>query len=91
VTRSFLERTDAIAEGQRGGIDGWCLLNFGDEGGADDGGVGQPPKNGNMARQRNPEADGNGKPRDGAGPPKEGGEIVRQGILRASDAGARIR
>jgi len=37
----LLERADALAEGKRRGVDGWRFFNFGDEGGADDGSVGQ--------------------------------------------------
>src|SRR5258708_11695684 len=88
VAGGLLERADAIAEGRRGGVKGLRLFNFGDEVGADDGGVGKAAENGNMARKRDPEADRDGKLRDAAGAAQERGQIVGQGILRAGDAGA---
>ncbi len=42
-----------------------------------------------MARQRNPKTHGDRKLRKAARAPKESGQIVRQGILRASHPGAR--
>jgi hypothetical protein len=49
VARGIFERADAIAKRESGGIDGLGVLDFGDEGGADDGGVSEAAKNGNMA------------------------------------------
>src|SRR5713226_9681338 len=88
MASGFFERAEAIAKGNGCGSDGWRFFNFGDEGGADDGGIGEAAENGDMAGKRNAEADGDGKLRDAAGPPEEGGQIIGQDILRAGDAGA---
>src|SRR5260370_15959495 len=88
MARGFFERAEAIAKGNGCGSDGWRFFNFGDEGGADDGGIGEAAENGDMAGKRNAKADGNRKVRDAAGPPEEGGQIIGQDILRARDAGA---
>ena len=77
MTRGLLEGPDALAESVCGSFDGGSFFNFGDESGADDGGVGKAAENGHMARKRDAEAHGDGKWRDAASPPEEGGEIVR--------------
>ena len=72
----MLERADAIAEDNRGGIDGLSFFNLGDERGADDGGVGEAAKNGNVAGQRDAKANGDGELRDAAGAAKVDSEFV---------------
>src|SRR5712664_1616379 len=85
VAGGLLERANAVAEGRSAGVNGLRLFNFGDKGGADDGGVGKSAKNGYVAGKRDAEADGNGKFRCAASPPQERGKIIGQGILRAGD------
>lgn len=64
------------------------LLNFGYERGADDGGVGEATEDGDVAGQRNAEADSDGKLRDAAGAAEKGGKIVWQRVLCSGHAGA---
>src|SRR5712692_8257515 len=89
MASGFFERAEAIAKGNGCGSDGWRFFNFGDEGGADDGGIGEAAENGDMAGKRNAEAHSNRKLRDAASPPQKSGKIVRESILRTGDAGAR--
>ena len=65
VAGGFFESADFCGECGGGRMDGgegragFCgIFDFGDEGGADDGGVSEAPKNGDMAGKRNAEADG---------------------------------
>ena len=84
----FFEGAHAFAQGLSASFDRWRFFNFRDEGGADDGSIGETTKNRNMAGKRNAEADSDGKLSDAARPPKEGGEIVGESILRAGDSSA---
>ena len=88
VAGSFFESADAFAQGLSASCDRWRFFNFRDEGGADDGSIGETAKNRNMAGKRNAEADGDGKLSGAARPPKKGGEIVEENILRADDSSA---
>src|SRR6267143_459875 len=88
VASGLLERAEAIAEGRGGGIDGLSLFNFGDERGADDGGVGEAAKNRNVAGKRDYKTNGDGELRNAAGAADERGEIIGQHIFCAGDAGA---
>jgi hypothetical protein len=64
------------------------VLNFGDQGRAYDGGVGEAPKNGNVPGLRNTETDGDGKLRDHTGSAQERREIERERVFCAGDTGA---
>src|SRR6266568_8267559 len=95
VTGSFLERAETRSKSGSGGVNGgrcriWhrSFFNFRHEGGADDGGVGEAAENGDVAGEREAEADGNGEFRDGAGPAQERGQIVGESIFRAGNTGA---
>src|SRR6267378_1249768 len=88
VASGLLERAEAIAEGRGGGIDGLSLFNFGDERGADDGGVGEAAKNRNVAGKRDSKTNSDGELRNAAGAADERGEIIGQHIFCAGDAGA---
>src|SRR5260370_10013616 len=85
MTRGFLERAHTFRKRRGGCINGPRLFDLRNENGADNGGVGEAAKNGNVAGKRDAEADGNGKLRDAARPPEEGREIGGQGILRAAN------
>src|SRR6266704_6505201 len=64
------------------------FFNFGHEGGADDGGIRKAAKNGNMAGERDAEADGDGELGDAAGAAQERGQIVGESIFRTGNTGA---
>ena len=63
----MLEGADAGGEGGAGGFYGFCVFNFGDERGADYGGIGETTEDGDVAREGDAEAYGDGELRDGAG------------------------
>src|SRR6266568_3944285 len=95
VTGSFLERAETRSKSGSGGVNGgrcriWHsgFFNFGHEGRADDGGVGEAAEDGDVAGERDAEADGNGELRDAAGPAQERGQIVGESIFRAGNTGA---
>ena len=74
--------------GRSGGVGGGDF-DFGDEGGADDGGVGEAAEHGDVGGQRDAEADRDGESRDAARATEEGGEIVRKRIFGPRDTRAR--
>src|SRR6266436_5778613 len=88
VAGGFFERANAFRERRGSGIHGLRLFNFGDKSGADDGGVGEAPENGNVAGKRDAEADGDGELRDAAGTAVKRGEIVGESILCAGNSSA---
>jgi len=53
VAGGFLEGANFCGEGGSGGINGMRFFDFGDEGGADDGGVGEAAEKGDVSGQRN--------------------------------------
>src|SRR5579875_2344587 len=73
-----------------GGLVGVCrLFNLGDDGGADDGSVGDAAENGNVLGLRNAEADGKRKSGEAADAAGEREQIFGKRIARAGDARAR--
>src|SRR5882672_1423159 len=64
------------------------FLNFGNEGGADDGCVGEATENGDVAGQRNSEANRDRKMCDGTRAAQERWKIVGERILCAGNAGS---
>src|SRR5437870_13539590 len=94
VAGSFLERAETVGKSGSGGVNGgrcriWHrgFFNFGHEGRADDGGVGEAAEDGNMAGERDAEADGNGNLRGAAGAAQKRGQIVGESIFRAGNTG----
>jgi hypothetical protein len=73
----LLQGADTGGEGGAGGVDRFCVFYFGDEGGADYGGVGEATQDGDVARERDAETYRDGELRHGAGTTEERGEIVR--------------
>src|SRR6266704_6261602 len=95
VAGSFLERAETRSKSGSGGVNGrrcriWHsgFFNFGHEGRADDGGIGEAAEDGDVAGERDAEADGNGELCDAAGAAQERGQIVGESIFRAGDTGA---
>src|SRR5690349_11527382 len=62
------------------------LFDFGNERRADDGGVSKAAKDGDVSRQRNPEAYGDGQLRCGARAAKQSGKIFGKRIFRSGHA-----
>src|SRR5260370_1027577 len=94
VAGSFLERAERRSKSGSGGVNGgscriWKsrFFNFGHEGRADDGGIGETAEDGDVTGERDDEADGNGELRDAAGAAEEGGQIVGESIFRAGNTG----
>src|SRR5216683_799915 len=95
VAGSFLERAETVGKSGSGGVNGgscriWHsrFFNFGHEGRADDGGIREAAEDGDVAGERDAEADGNGELRDAAGPAQKRGQIVGESIFRAGNTGA---
>src|SRR6266478_6833237 len=95
VAGSFLERAETRSKSGSGGVNGgrcriWHsrFFNFGHERRADDGGVREAAENGNMAGERDAEADSNGELRDPAGAAQKRGQIVGESIFGAGNTGA---
>ena len=91
----FFEGADARGEGLSCAINGGGrrivrggFFDFGDEGGADDGSVGEAAKNGDVPRQRDAEAYSDGKLRDVTRAAQKCGEIIGKRIFGASHSGA---
>src|SRR5260370_38080178 len=90
VAGSFLERAETRSKSGSGGVNGgscriWHsrFFNFGHEGRADDGGIGETAEDGDVAGGREAEAGGNGELREAAGAAQRRGEIVGGRILCA--------
>jgi hypothetical protein len=73
----LLEGTNTRGECGSGCLHGFSTFDFGDEGGADYGGVRETTEDGNVAGEGDAEAYGDGELRDGASTANERGEIVR--------------
>src|SRR5579863_4751908 len=96
VAGGFFEAADAIGKGGgraidcgRGMIVGGGGFDFGDESRADNRGVGESAEHGDVAWERNAEANGERQLRDAASAAQECRKIVGEHVFGAGNAGAR--
>jgi len=83
MAAGFFEHADAIAECRGSSFYRRSSFDFGNQRGADYRGIRKTAQYGNVARKRDPEADGNGQFREMADAAQQAGKIVRERIFRA--------
>src|SRR6266566_1513741 len=95
VAGRVLQGANLSTEGRSGSLDRarpgarLCgVFDLGNQRGADDRGIGKAAKNGNVARERNPEAHGEREFGDRPGAAQQCGKVVGKGVLCSGDAGA---